>query len=193
MSVSMYCNKMTKEVWQRSAYNMIISVWQQAQLPQPIHPWETPIMMVETLMINHLAPKQWNNCNQNPCYSLSHSERLLYMSTSQLLYIVLRKCYMWINLKLLTQRQICTVTYTGFPHRHEKMTAYNDRNPWGGRKECIIYIEGFPPEWCISTVLSCLRYTILIGNPRYAPLFSPQNTHNIQKERTKYRPADRMT
>ena len=30
----------------------------------------------------------------------------------------------------------------------------------------IVYIEGSRPEWCISTI-SCLRYTILVGNPWY--------------------------
>ena len=32
----------------------------------------------------------------------------------------------------------------------------------------VVYFEGFRPEWCISTIISCLRYTILVGNPRFA-------------------------
>ena len=32
-----------------------------------------------------------------------------------------------------------------------------------------LHIEGSWPEWCIPTIISCLRYTILAGNPRYTP------------------------
>ena len=30
-----------------------------------------------------------------------------------------------------------------------------------------VYIKGFQPEWCSSTILSCLIYTILAWNPWY--------------------------
>ena len=35
------------------------------------------------------------------------------------------------------------------------------------QKKLMVANRGFPPEWCIFTILyiSCLRYTILVGNP----------------------------
>ena len=36
------------------------------------------------------------------------------------------------------------------------------------KMQAEFHVEGSQPEWCISTIyqLSCLRYTILVGNPR---------------------------
>ena len=30
----------------------------------------------------------------------------------------------------------------------------------------VVFIEGSLPEWYISTIIACLRYTILVWNPQ---------------------------
>ena len=52
-----------------------------------------------------------------------------------------------------------------FTHSSWKRTHIN----WGFPTRMVYLkhdIKGFQPEWCISTI-SCSRYTILVGNPRY--------------------------
>ena len=72
-----------------------------------------------------------------------------------------------------------------------KETSFICENSWmsfGNTRTChqwtihifVLHIEGFRPEWCISTIYrgfpirmmylhytSCSRYTILVGNPQY--------------------------